>query len=55
MAAAMEIYGTFALIVIAIIAIVVVAALLSHLVGAVRRLFGREPLPPTRTGNQSRR
>lgn len=53
MAAAMEIYGTFALLMIAIIGIIVIAALLSHLVRAIRRLFGAtETEPSRRSGNQ---
>jgi hypothetical protein len=56
MAAAMEIYGTFALLMIAVIGIIVIAALLSHLVRAIRRLFGAtETEPSRRSGNQSRR
>ncbi len=56
MAAAMEIYGTFALLMIAIVAIIVIAALLSHLVRAVRRLLGASGTEPARrSGNQPRR
>jgi hypothetical protein len=41
MGAAMQIYAGFALLVIAIITIIVIAALVSNLIGAVRRRFGR--------------
>jgi peptidoglycan/LPS O-acetylase OafA/YrhL len=41
MASAMQLYAGFALLVIAIIAIIVLAALVSNLIGAVRRRFGR--------------
>lgn len=41
MGAALQIYGGFALLVIAILVIIVLAALVSKLIGAVRRLFGR--------------
>jgi len=41
MGAAMQLYAGFALIVIAILVIIVMAALLSNLVGSVRRRFGR--------------
>jgi peptidoglycan/LPS O-acetylase OafA/YrhL len=41
MASAMQLYAGFALMVIAIIAIIVLAALVSNLIGAVRRRFGR--------------
>jgi hypothetical protein len=40
MAAAMQLYAGFALLVIAILAIIVLAALVSNLIGAVRRRFG---------------
>ncbi len=57
MAAAMEIYGTFALLIIAVVAIIVIAALLSHLIRAIRRRFGADAPPSSsRTGgNQSGR
>jgi len=41
MASAMQLYAGFALLVIAIIAIIVLAALVSNAIGAVRRRFGR--------------
>jgi hypothetical protein len=41
MGAAMQLYAGFALLVIAIVAIIVVAALLSNLIGAIRRRFGK--------------
>jgi peptidoglycan/LPS O-acetylase OafA/YrhL len=41
MGAAMQLYAGFALLVIAIVAIIVLAALISNLIGAVRRRFGR--------------
>jgi hypothetical protein len=41
MASAMQVYGGFALLVIAIVTIIVLAALVSNLISAVRRLFGR--------------
>jgi peptidoglycan/LPS O-acetylase OafA/YrhL len=41
MASAMQLYAGFALLVIAIIAIIVLAALVSNLIGALRRRFGR--------------
>jgi peptidoglycan/LPS O-acetylase OafA/YrhL len=41
MASAMQLYAGFALVVIAIIAIIVLAALVSNLIGAVRRRFLR--------------
>jgi peptidoglycan/LPS O-acetylase OafA/YrhL len=40
MAAAMQLYAGFALVVIAIVAVIVLAALLSNLIGSVRRRFG---------------
>jgi len=41
MGAATQLYAGFALLVIAIVAIIVMAALLSNLAGAVRRRFGK--------------
>jgi hypothetical protein len=41
MAAAMELYAGFALAVIAIVAIIAAAALISNLIGAMRRRFGK--------------
>jgi len=41
MASAMQIYAGFALLVIAIIAIIVLAAIVSNLIGVLRRRFGR--------------
>jgi peptidoglycan/LPS O-acetylase OafA/YrhL len=41
MGAAMQLYAGFALLVIAILAIIVLAALVSNLIGSVRRRFGR--------------
>jgi len=41
MASAMQLYGGFALLVIAIVTIIVMAALVSNLISAVRRLFDR--------------
>ena len=41
MASAMQFYAGFALLVIAIIAIIVLAALVSNLIGALRRRFRR--------------
>jgi peptidoglycan/LPS O-acetylase OafA/YrhL len=41
MASAMQLYAGFALLVIAIIAIIVLAAIVSNLIGALRRRFGR--------------
>jgi hypothetical protein len=41
MASAMQLYAGFALVVIAIIAIIVLAAIVSNLTGALRRRFGR--------------
>ena len=40
MGSAMQLYAGFALLVIAILAIIVIAALVSNLIGAVRRRFG---------------
>jgi hypothetical protein len=40
MASAMQLYAAFALLVIAIVAIIAFAAIVSNLVGAVRRRFG---------------
>jgi peptidoglycan/LPS O-acetylase OafA/YrhL len=56
MASAMQLYAGFALLVIAIIAIIVVAALVSNLIRAVRRRFGRtgasrSATPASRSGN----
>jgi len=56
MGAAMQLYAGFALLVIAILVIIVLAALVSNLVGSVRRRFGRTrahddfsaPAPPSR-------
>jgi hypothetical protein len=56
MGAAMQLYAGFALLVIAILAIIVIAALVSNLISAVRRRFGRTrahddfsaPAPPAR-------
>jgi hypothetical protein len=41
MGAAMQLYAGFALLVIAIVTIIVVGALVSNLIGAVRERFGR--------------
>ena len=41
MGAAMQLYAGFALLVIAILAIIVLAALVSNLIGSLRRRFGR--------------
>jgi hypothetical protein len=41
MAAAMELYAGFALAVIVIVAIIATAALISNLIGMVRRRFGK--------------
>jgi hypothetical protein len=41
MAAAMELYAGFALAVIVIVAIIATAALISNLIGVVRRRFGK--------------
>ncbi len=41
MGAAMQIYAGFAVLVIAILAIIVLAALVSNLIGSLRRRFGR--------------
>ena len=49
MASAMQLYAGFALLVIAIIAIIVLAALVSNLIGAVRRRFGRTRFRGART------
>jgi hypothetical protein len=43
MAAAMELYAGFALVVISIVAIIAAAALISNLIGALRRRFGKTP------------
>jgi peptidoglycan/LPS O-acetylase OafA/YrhL len=56
MGAAMQLYAGFALLVIAILAIIVLAALVSNLIGSLRRRFGRSrahddfsaPAPPSR-------
>jgi peptidoglycan/LPS O-acetylase OafA/YrhL len=40
MGSAMQLYAGFALLVIALLAIIVIAALVSNLIGAVRRRFG---------------
>jgi peptidoglycan/LPS O-acetylase OafA/YrhL len=56
MAAAMQLYAGFAVLMIAIIAIIVLAALVSHVISSVRRRFGRTrahddfsaPAPPSR-------
>jgi peptidoglycan/LPS O-acetylase OafA/YrhL len=56
MAAAMQLYAGFAVVVIAIIVIIVLAALVSHLISSVQRRFGRTrahddfsaPGPPSR-------
>ena len=40
MASAMQLYAGFALVVIAIIAIIVLTAIVSNLIGALRRRFG---------------
>jgi peptidoglycan/LPS O-acetylase OafA/YrhL len=45
MASAMQLYAAFALLMIAVIAIIVLAALVSNLIGAVRRQFGRTRAP----------
>jgi peptidoglycan/LPS O-acetylase OafA/YrhL len=68
MASAMQLYAGFALLVIAIIAIIVLAALVSNLIGAVRRRFGRirfggtrahddfsTPAPPSRSATSASR
>jgi hypothetical protein len=41
MASAMQLYAAFALLTIAVIAIIVLAALVSNLIGTLRRQFGR--------------
>jgi len=41
MASAMQVYGAFALLVIAIVAIITIVALVSNLIGSIRRRFGR--------------
>lgn len=41
MGAAMQVYAGFALLVIAIVVIIVLAALVSNLIGSLRRRFGR--------------
>jgi len=50
MASAMQLYGVFALLVIVIVAIIAFAAILSNIVIAVRRRFGKgERSPKART------
>jgi hypothetical protein len=54
MASAMQLYAGFALLVIAIIAIIVLAALVSNLIGAVRRQLGKIRFRKTRQFEKSR-
>ena len=68
MASAMQLYAGFALLVIAIVAIIVLAALVSNLIGAIRRRFRRSRFawsrahddfsvaaPPSRSGSDGPR
>ena len=54
MASAMQLYAGFALVVIAIIAIIVLAAIVSNLIGALRRLFGKTGTSPSATPHRVR-
>jgi hypothetical protein len=43
MAAAMELYAGFALVVVVIVAIIAAAALIGNVIGVLRRRFGKAP------------
>jgi hypothetical protein len=52
MASAMQLYAAFALLMIAIIVIIVLAAVVGNLIGTIRRRFGRNRSARTQSGTR---